>query len=363
MRTSDVFCVAAICTSLMAAGLPSPAWAADLPSPATEAALYANAKAEGTVVWYESVPLEAAQSLVSSFEKRYPGVKVDIVRIVGLALYQRFVQETEAKQYIVDVIGQPDQVSMADIIKRGDVADWKIPTFDRLPPTARMETFAYTPYSNDSVIVYNTSKVSDDEVKLLASGWKSILDPRFKQRFGVTTTRCAGCYAPISMFLDPKNKDQYSDTMITQIAAQKPGIYSDVTVLLNAVVSGEKDIAYWTAENVAFFKWSQGAPIRWVRPKPSPILGGDWSAISKSAPHPNAARLFEDWLFSDEGAIAFQNVYAANTNLIGVPDQRAVAKEAWYPHITERYFPDPSRWAANYTKDMNLWEKTLKAAQ
>ena len=63
------------------------------PEPNDEAQLYELSKKEGKVVWYESAPLEPMQAVALAFEKKYPGIKVEVLRIVGIQQYQRFMQE------------------------------------------------------------------------------------------------------------------------------------------------------------------------------------------------------------------------------------------------------------------------------
>ena len=72
--------------------------------PQDEAKLYEAAKKEGKLVWYESAPLEAMKAVAAEFEKKYPGVKVEILRIVGVKQYQRFMQAVQAKQHAADVL-------------------------------------------------------------------------------------------------------------------------------------------------------------------------------------------------------------------------------------------------------------------
>ena len=70
------------------------AMAQQTPGPNDEAQLYELAKKEGKVVWYESAPLEPMQAIALAFEKKYPGIKVEVLRIVGVQQYQRFMQES-----------------------------------------------------------------------------------------------------------------------------------------------------------------------------------------------------------------------------------------------------------------------------
>lgn len=352
----SVFLSASLLTSIGAT-------AQTFPDPKDEAKLYELAKKEGKVVWYESAPLEPMQAIALAFEKKYPGIKVEVLRIVGVQQYQRFMQEVQAKQHNVDILHISDQPSMATLIEEGHIAEWKVPAFDRYPEAYRIKNHALANYSTDNAIIYNVNKVTPEEVKILESGWEAVLDPRFKGRFAVTSMKCGACYAGIHMFLDPKYKDRFGMDFLKKIAAQKPAIYSEVLVGLDRVIAGEHDFTYWTWEGIAITKWQQGAPIRWLHPKPTPAFGNSWQAISKYAPHPNAARLFQNWSMSEEGEIAIQKLYGSATVMKDLKDERAVTKEAWYKPMTEEYSVDFKRWDRDYHKDMDAWIKILKESR
>src|SRR5690606_3947054 len=128
--------------------------------PMDEAALYEAAKEEGTVVWYESAPLEPMKAVALEFEKKYPGIKVEVLRIVGVQQYQRFMEEVSAGQHNVDILHISDQPSMRALIADGHVADWKVPVHDRVPEEFRLGTHAYANYTTDNAIIYNVNRVT-----------------------------------------------------------------------------------------------------------------------------------------------------------------------------------------------------------
>ena len=123
----------------------------------------------------------------------------------------------QSKRHNVDVLHISDQPSMVALIEEGHVADWKVPTHDRYPESFRLKTHAYANYSTDNAIIYNVNKVTPEEVKLLESDWKAVLDPRFKGRFAVTSMKCGACYAAIHMFVVdvdrelPRDVDTWED--------------------------------------------------------------------------------------------------------------------------------------------------------
>ena len=342
----------------------STALAQGFPAPGDEARLYEGAKREGTVVWYGGAPLEPMRAMADDFERQYPGVKVEILRIPGIPQYQRFMQESEAKQYIVDLLHLGDSPSMIDLVNRHYVAEWKVPTFDRVPPDARIGTNAYAAWVNDVNIAYNPNKVSAEEVAMLAADWRNLLDPRFKGRLAtMNQAACGFCYAQIQMFLSPQYKDRFGWDFLKALAAQKPALYGDAVVAADRVIAGEQDIDIVGAEGIVVSKWAAGAPIRWVHPSPTPAYGNTWFGVSQFAPHPYAARLLINWFMSVDGAKSIQARYGGINMLMGYADQRPVTREPWYSPIKDRYTPDWNAWNANYEGDWAAWTKLLKESQ
>ena len=67
---------------------------AAIAQPSDEAAKIATAKKEGKVVWYVSMfDIDTAEQVGKAFEKRYPGITVDVVRATAGVIYQRVLQE------------------------------------------------------------------------------------------------------------------------------------------------------------------------------------------------------------------------------------------------------------------------------
>ena len=252
---------------------------------------------------------------------------------------------------------------MADLVNRRYIADWKVPTYDRIPPDVRLKINAYTSYLNDANIAYNPNKVTPEEVKILAADWNGILDPRFKGRIATSDQFVGGTYDTLSMFLDPRFADRYGLPFLKAIVAQKPVVYNDIVVPVDRVIAGEQDIAIWPSEGVEYVQYTAGAPIRWVHPKPTPAFGNTWFGVSQFAPHPYAARLFLNWMMGEEGAKSVQTRYGGMTVLMGYPDQRAVTKESWYMPITDRFWPDWELWGRAYTPVMENWRKMLHEGQ
>lgn len=341
----------------MSALLAGPAMG-QFPDPKDTAKLYDAAKKEGTLVWYGSSAHEVMQSISKDFEAKYPGIKVEILRVVGVAQYQRFTRETEAKQYIADIVHISDYPSQKALVDQGHLAEWKTPAADRIPAQYRMGYSSYAPELTALTIMYNVNRVTPEEVKILESSWKGVLDPRFKGRFAVSTIKGGATYLGVHMFLDPKNEKIFGRDFVKAVAAQLPAAYPSTMIVLDRVVVGEQDFSYWTFDSINYIKWLEGAPIRWVSPTPTPVAALSWYGISKYAPHPNAARLFLNWYTSEEGAAAINRV-GLSTTLEGVKDLRKVVNEPWHKPVTVKYEVDWTRWQKDFHKDMDFWIESM----
>jgi iron(III) transport system substrate-binding protein len=77
---------------------------------ADEAAKLAAAKKEGKVVWYVSMfDIDTAEQVGKAFEKRYPGIAVDVVRATAGVIYQRVLQEAQAGVTADDVFSSTEE--------------------------------------------------------------------------------------------------------------------------------------------------------------------------------------------------------------------------------------------------------------
>src|SRR5919106_1553380 len=66
--------------------------------PDREKILLEGAKKEGKVLWYTSLAGGPNKQIPQAFEKKYPGIKVEVFRSSSDAIIARVLQEAEAKR-------------------------------------------------------------------------------------------------------------------------------------------------------------------------------------------------------------------------------------------------------------------------
>src|SRR5580704_548282 len=96
----------------------------------------AAAKREGSVSWYTSTPVKAAQYIATEFE-RQTGIKVELLRTGGGEVIRRFQQEAAAGRFAADVITMSDMSAANDLARRGRFVPFRPMGFDKVIPDAK----------------------------------------------------------------------------------------------------------------------------------------------------------------------------------------------------------------------------------
>src|SRR6516225_7470529 len=78
--------------------------------------LIAAAKAEGKLVYYTANFAEVEQQVIKEFNKRFPEIKVEMVRAPGGQLITRVKTEAAAGKLIADIVDHSDRALMAELV-------------------------------------------------------------------------------------------------------------------------------------------------------------------------------------------------------------------------------------------------------
>jgi ABC-type Fe3+ transport system substrate-binding protein len=297
------------------------------------------AQAEGELTWYHASLEAAGRDFAKIFETKF-GVKVNYAFLVGSPGLERFKSESLSNNNIADVFNTTDGTLMRQAMTGGLIADYKVADHDAFPDgwvLGQNGAEAYPTARTQMAIAYNTELVSPEEAEKLKT-WKGLLDPAFADgRLSIGDATRLGSIYSTWLYLLRENPSEYGIDYLNALAAQKPIIYDGQTEQANRIASGETD-AGATVDVVAIQQYNKGAPIAFLYPDPSPVTL-QFTAVSANAPHPNAARLFLEYITSLEGMAEWGKLWGAAT---GRPDVDATidypfSKEPWYAAATSTY--------------------------
>ena len=269
-------------------------------SVAAESTLVEKAKEEGKLVAYLAMNAADAVTVQATFEKKFPQIKVDLVRAGAPAMLQRVLTEYRGGKIFADVVlgfgfihyelGQLKLPARYESPERPNyVAQFK----DKDGFWTNVIPIVHT-------IAYNPKMLQPAELPVR---YTDLLLPKWKGKAGMNSNNIMFLAAMMTHF----GKEDGMD-FLQKLAAQAPQVRGGGTLLTTLVAAGEFPLAFSINENnVENFKL-KGAPIDWVRVA-DPLYGELVPiGIMAGAPHPNAARLFVDYTLSREGQELFRNL-------------------------------------------------------
>ena len=256
---------------------------------AEESPNLADAKKEGKVVLYVSAQLPLAQTISRAFEKKYPFLKVEITRTSGENLLNRIKTEKLAGKMAFDVVYGATVPLMPTL---GVVKPYLSAEAKAYPAKFREPKDFWAGVSaNYYVIGYNTKLVAKNEAP---RDWKDLLHARWKGQFAMDPEEFSW-FGAMETYLG----EEEAKKLMTGLARQDIQWRKNHTTLAQFLAAGEYPAALVYAHSIEEMK-GKGAPIDWVRTTAPIVLDIQAVALSAQPPHPNAGKLFMDFLLSSE---------------------------------------------------------------
>ncbi len=262
-------------------------------APVVTDAMLAAANSEGTVVFHTSIEVGLCEKMIAAFNTRHPGIRVQLERTGAERILQRINQEYASNIYAADVVESSDTGMFVDWKQRGwlaafvpdDVAaSWPA---DERDPDGRFAAVR----ASLSVLGYNTRQVKAEDAP---RGFADLLQPKWRMRLVKAHPSYSGSiytatYATVqALGWDYMEKLAKQRVMQVQSATEPP----------KKIAVGERSVMVDGTEYVLLAMQDAGSPVMPIYAvEGSPIFSG-MCAVMERAPHPNAARVFQSFLFS-----------------------------------------------------------------
>lgn len=300
------------------------------------------AKEEGTLTLYTVSAPEGTALLTEAFTQD-TGITVEVFRQTGGPLTETFYADHARGETKADVIVHADSSILLTMCEEGLLARYTPPNVDKFPAEAveALQGCAFPDRLVYFVIAYNTDLVTGEELELLKDDpYEALTDPRFKGQIAIpdpnvnsTSFNHQYMLALLKGGVDSGEIRAYWEAL----AANEPAFFSSNGPVTDAVISGERKIGV-LIENFAAPLIRQGAPIGLIYPNPT-LTALAMTGVVENAPHPNAARLYMNWLLSERGQMVLNTVYEIAVPHKDIEDQRTYLTEKdWYEPPKELYF-------------------------
>lgn len=261
-------------------------------------ALEAAAVKEGSLSWYTAhTDGETANLVAQGFMAKYPGIKVGVVRTTAQVAYQRLLQDLKNGIPPCDVFSSTDLGHDVTLAEQGKFAKYVpenakslLPDYVGLDPKG---TF-YPTLAELVMPIYNTQRV---KVADAPKSWTDLLDPRWRNQIAVGHPAYSGTVGTWVVAM----RKLYGWEYFEKLERNKPLIGRSVNDAVGVLNSGERVVAAGPS-GLSQATAGRGNPIGIVKPSDGAVVIVSPSAVMEGAAHPNAGRLFMEFLLGPENA-------------------------------------------------------------
>jgi iron(III) transport system substrate-binding protein len=310
----------------------------------------AAAKNEGTVGVLGPRQVQARDVLVG-FEKAY-GIKVIYLGGSGRTIAPRVLSERGAERHLWDVYVGGTTTGLTSLAPAGaldplaptmilptvkEPKNWREGRHEFADRAGKLQLgFAVT---RRSTIMVNPALVKPEEIR----SHKDLLDPKWTGKIVMDDPRRSGPGQATFLFflLHP----DLGVDFIRALGKQKAVILTDYQQELDGLAHGRYPILLGSSDASAEYKIAQGVPIHIIDPrqlKEGTDAGTSNGAVAlmNRAPHPNAAKVFINWLLSKEAQTDYSKNMQYVSRRLDVPTD----------HMREWRIPPPGT-IGTYTED------------
>lgn len=273
------------------------------------------ARKEGKVIVYGTMGPAQHERILAAFNAAHPGIKMELVRIVGSALTAKVEQERVQPNVAgADFVLTADIRWASDSVKKGYLKTPVGPAAAAYPDAwvrgGQVALMAHTPW----VMHYNTNLV-----KTPITSYQDLLRPELAGKLGGVSLVAE----VVTLFY--KWLDESNPGFLEKFAAQKVKMYPSTVGSANSTASGEISAGVFSVIPVDNALHAQKAPMKTVIP--AQAYGFAYgTAILSWAKNPNAALVAQDFMMSVAGQTAVVGNAEAASPLPNVPGALDVSK-------------------------------------
>ena len=258
----------------------------------TTPAMVAAAEKEGKVVWYTAVDVKVAEGLAKVFREQYPKIQLDVERSGSERVFQRINQEYQANIKNVDVVNSSDASHFMFWKQQKWLAAHTPPDVQKFTPQYKDSEGYYAVWrATLSVMGYNTNLVKDAEAP---KGYNDLLDPKWKGKLTKSHPSYSGTSLTGTFAITKALGWDYLDKLAKQGVQQ----LQSTTATPKSIASGERAVMVDGNEYNMFIEIDAKSPVKIIYAIEGTPFVTSPTAIFAGAPHPNAARVLQNFLYT-----------------------------------------------------------------
>ena len=316
-----------------------------------EEALYAAAKQEGKLVWYAVYfNQEIVDEIGKAFTNKYPGINFEGTRNTASNLFQKLNQESQVGLKIADIYGTTDFSQILQLKEEQQLLQYKptgkeniVEKYRNLDPDNYYQVGAFLPI----VIGYNSELISLQEAP---TSWQELTNAKYQDKIATGSGAASGQVGTWALSMEQK----YGWDYLVNFNQLNPKLSRSINDVVPALVTKERALGATTVGQILTRK-SLGDPLDVIYPKDGTIVVVAPIAALKDAPHPNAAKLFLNFINSREYSEVitkyFEQPIHQDIELVGAKSLAEV----------NTYSPQPQEISTDILKVKEKWREEFGA--
>jgi ABC-type Fe3+ transport system substrate-binding protein len=264
------------------------------------AALIDSAKKEGAVSYWDAIiQPETNDALAAAFRKHYGlpnSFKVNYTLSATVGLITRVDQEISADRVTIDVAAVGSPTWVFEKVKGGHAMAYDSPEFKNyeMAFAQGLGEKGYFAFNGAYMFV---PMWSEDHLKFAGKSYKDVLKAAPAGRMNIGDASKSATYLATY-----QGQSQVLDkTYFQELAKLKPSFIVRSEQIAGRLVTGEDLMAFSGMPTRAYQYNQKGAKLKFMLPEEGAVLLPQSMFILKKAPHPNAAKLWHDFILSNEG--------------------------------------------------------------
>ena len=254
--------------------------------------LVKDAKAEGELSLYTSMTSDVASAVAKAFTDKF-GIKVNLYRAASETVLQRILQESSANHAGADAV-ETDALEMAALGKEKLISPYTGERRDLVGKEGQFDNWTASRY-NLFAPSWNTTKVAaGDQPK----SWEDLADPKWDGKLAMELSDY-DWYLTLYGYWQQHGKSTAEIDKLFADMANGAKVVKGHTVMGELLSAGEYSVAASNYSYLVQRAADKGAPVAY-QPFVQPVIARPQGvALMKSAAHPAASLLFEDWLLTE----------------------------------------------------------------
>lgn len=263
-----------------------------LPAAERQQRLVEGAQREKELMVYTVLTLTDFDHLQTAFNRKYPFIRINRLRMGGGKLFDIILNEHRAGKHLADVFTAGETITYP-LVKAGVVGRYLSPQRQAFGPETKDREGYWTAYfAYRWVFGYNSTLISREK---LPKSYFDLLDPFWKGKLAIDTDPHSWMVGIIKAYGKEKAVDYFK-----ALARQGLHLRKGRTLRAQLMAAGEFPASVEQEVSKLVQMKRQQAPLdyRYLENTPSTLTP---AALARFTSHPHAAALYIDFLLSEEG--------------------------------------------------------------